>query len=126
MLARDFPRELRADFQQFYNLDVDEVGTSIRPLRAADLAMMLPRESRCAVALSPDAGWSHESVVLSLVEFRLHQIVNMLAGGKAKDGSKLPEPEPLYKPQRPERDSGMEIDEMREFLSRPRTVGDGD
>ena len=120
---RDFPCELRADFQQFYSLDTDEIGRSVRVRRAADLAAMLPRESRCVLAKSPDAAWSSEAVVTAMAEYRLQQIIYSLSGGKAKDGSKLPEP--LFRPTAAKADGGMTVDEMREFLSRPRTVDNG-
>lgn len=123
---RDHPCELRADFQQYYNLDSDGIGGRIRCLRAADLAAMLPQGSRCALAMSPQAAWSNEAVVMAMVDFRLQQILYSLAGGKAKDGSKLPKPDCLYKPGTNEREAdGMTVDEMREFLSRPRTVENG-
>ena len=122
---RDRPCELRADFQQYYNLDTDGIGDSIRCMRAADLAAMLPRESRCMRALYPDAVWSNEAVVAAMADFRLQQILYSLSGGKAKDGSSLPKPEPLFKPTASKEDEGMTVDEMREFLSRPRTVDNG-
>lgn len=36
---------LRADMQRFYGLDIDEIGYSIRIMRAADLAANLPHEA---------------------------------------------------------------------------------
>ena len=123
---RDNPRELRADFQQYYNLDTDDIGFGIRCTRAGDLAAMLPRDSRCSLASNPVAAWSNEAVVMAMVEYRLQQIVYSLSGGKAKDGSRLPKPECLYKPDgNAPAEDGMTVDEVREFLKRPRTVGNG-
>lgn len=124
---RDRPCELRADFQQYYNLDTDGIGGEIRVLRAADLAAMLPQESRCMRALDPDAIWDTASVVVAMADYRLQQILYSLSGGKAKDGSKLPKPAPLFKlhAKHQASDDGMTVEEMREFLSRPRTVENG-
>lgn len=124
-LVREHPCELRADFQQYYNLNVDGMGRSYSVRHAADLAAMLPREARCVLAEDSRAAWSNEAIMLAIIDYRLQQIVYSLAGGKAKDGSKLPKPEILYKSDTGRRDDGMTVDEMREFLSKPRTVNDG-
>ncbi len=44
MLAKT-PDTLRADFQHYYNLDLDQVGHGIRVTRAADLAAWLPDDA---------------------------------------------------------------------------------
>lgn len=103
------------------------MGESFPVLHAADLAAMLPRESRCSIAQNPDAGWSSEAVLLSIIEYRLHQIVYSLAGGKDKHGNKMPYPEPIYKPKSDKpKNEGLDIDELKELLARPRTVDNGD
>lgn len=121
---REFPRELRADFQQYYNLDSGGIGAGLSVRHAADLAEMLPRESRCARAMDPDAEWSDEAVFLVALEYRMQQLLYALAGGKDKNGRKLPEPRPLVEFRGAAggeaAGGGMDVDEMRDFLARPR------
>lgn len=66
------PGELRADFQQFYGLNIDDMGDGYSVLHAADLAAHLPRDGRTYVAENPDNAWTLQNQVLALIEFRLH------------------------------------------------------
>lgn len=70
-MARTHPCELSADFQQYYHLDLSSVSAR----KAADLAVMLPGESRVMRALDPAAGWGVSECLLSLAEYWLHVLV---------------------------------------------------
>nr|DAF39960.1 MAG TPA: protein of unknown function (DUF5361) [Caudoviricetes sp.] len=52
------PDSLRADFQRFYGLDLDDVGHGIRCRRAADLAAHLPPEACVWRVLDPRMEWT--------------------------------------------------------------------
>ena len=117
VLARDHPDELRADFQQYYNLNWDGVGDSYSYLHAAALAAQLPSGSRSFSAIDPENAWGLEARLLSYIEFRLRAIEWELAGAKGA------QPKPIFKPGKSGRASNaMPIDELREFLSRRRTA----
>lgn len=46
-----YASELRADFQQFYGLNIDRMGEEYSLLHAADLAVQLPFEARVWAAI---------------------------------------------------------------------------
>lgn len=123
-LLRERKPELRADFQQFYHLDIDEIGRSITVFRAADLAAMLPRESRIVKAFNPDAEWNLETSLLSRIEFWTH----ILAWKDSKDAkAKRNVPELIS----PDKTSARQpaysapVDEYAELLARPRREVEG-
>lgn len=71
MLARleaERPDELRADFQQFYGLDLDGMGREYTCEHAAALAAQLPRESRCFRAEAPACEWGDSEYLLASIE----------------------------------------------------------
>lgn len=71
MMARGRRLEMQADFQQYYGLDYR--GISAR--RAADLAVMLPHESRTMKKINPECAWTDAERLLSRIEYWLHVIV---------------------------------------------------
>ena len=46
-----YASELRADFQQFYGLNIDRMGADYSILHAADIAVQLPYEARVWTAI---------------------------------------------------------------------------
>ena len=114
---RDYPSELRADFQQTYGLNLDGMGEEYTFLHAADLAVQLPSNSRTFVAIDPDNLWTLETRLLAIIEFRANVIGYYLRHGKG-DKPKL-----LFdnKQTKPKDIEPMTIDEVKEFLSRSRT-----
>ena len=117
VLEREHPDELRADFQQYYNLNYDGVGGEYTYLHAAALATQLPSDSRTFTAVDPDNAWNLEARLLSHIEFRLRAIEWELAGSKGA------EPKPIFNPRKSGRASNaMSIDDLREYLSRRRTA----
>lgn len=79
-----YPDELRADFQQYYGLDIDGMGAGFSHAHAASLVKMLPRGSRVGRALNPDSEWDDATYILAQIEYDLR----VLAWQNTKDGQK--------------------------------------
>ena len=75
--------QLRADFQRYYGLDLDEVGYSIRVRRASDLAANLPEQAQTWRAITPQAAWDTTQYLLADVADSLR----FLAWAKTKEAS---------------------------------------
>ena len=58
---RAYPAQLRADFQQYYGLNLDGMGRGYTAMHAADLAVMLPSDSRTYLAIDPENSWTLEA-----------------------------------------------------------------
>lgn len=86
-----YPDELMADFQEYYNLNTEDFGTSISPKRAAALAAQLPRASRCVTAENPDASWDEQTAFISNIEYLL-RMHNYSYSKEAKHGINKPKP----------------------------------
>lgn len=84
--------ELRADFRQFYGISADDIGICYSVSEAADLAVMLPRESRCAGAYRKENAWATEHYLLAHIANTLDLFV------WAMSGSKTDKPELIYPP----------------------------
>lgn len=116
-LLRDHPSELRADFQQTYNLNLDGMGEEYTFLHAADLAAQLPSNSRTFVAIDPNNLWTLEARLLAIVEFRANLIGYYLRRGKGDKPKLL-----FNNKQKKSTDiEPMTVDEVKELLSRSRT-----
>lgn len=116
-LLRNRKDKLRADFQQYYGLNLDGMGSDYTVLHAADLAANLPRDSRCGVADDPLNEWTTELCLLALIEHHLHEW-NWAHSKASSDESTRPR---LLIPI-PEKDGDdgqsvrMGVDEMMEFV----------
>lgn len=77
--ARGFRAQARADFRRYYGLDFDAAARE-RPLYAADLAAMLPPDSRTVQAMDPQGAPLDAATLLTLVELGLRRIAAGLAG----------------------------------------------
>lgn len=66
-MLRKTPDALRADFQHYYNLDLDNLGTTIRVRRAADLAANLPTQAVTWARLDPHMAWDTSTQLLALI-----------------------------------------------------------
>lgn len=79
----EHPDALRADFQQYYGLDIDGMGRSFSTLHAAALLTGLPAGARTWAAYSEDGsgGWSRDQVLLGVIA----DAVNLVAWSKTKD-----------------------------------------
>jgi len=83
MLCR-YRLELRADFQQYYTLNLDKLGVEYRIMHAADLAVMLPQDSRVMRQIDPANAWGWQEHLLADLVNR----VRWLQWAKTPDGVK--------------------------------------
>lgn len=83
--------ELRADFQQFYGLNIDEMGKSYSVSHAAALAVMLPEQSRVIRLVAPYASWGLEHQLLAIVANATRDLV-WLEGDQKRRASNRPKP----------------------------------
>ena len=113
---RKFPAELRADFQRYYGLNLDGMGTDYTVLHAADLAACLPRDSCCGVAENPINEWTIDRQLLALIEFYSHAWL----WAHTKDAKRKKNVPQLRIPQPEQEYTGnaerMTVDEMSDFL----------
>lgn len=64
---------MRADFQQHYGLNLDEMGGAYSIRHAASLAAQLPKDSRTFVAADPLCEYaSATNRLLALIEYHTH------------------------------------------------------
>jgi hypothetical protein len=96
-ILREYPLELRADFQQFYQLNIDDMGEAYTARHAADLALMLPPESRLLRIINPENAWNLRDHMLSSIEYSLRWLV----WAQTKDGQKnRKRPHPIDPPKK--------------------------
>lgn len=89
----DSPDELRADFQQYYGLNIDGMGVDYTHAHAAALVAQLPRDARVLVHAVPDAEWTEQTRILAHIEYSLR----LLLWSRTKDaqtGRNKPKPLP--------------------------------
>ena len=91
---RRYPDELRADFQQFYGLNLDRMGADYTRLHAAALCVQLPRESRLVRAMDPSAAWGDSEYIARAMEHTLRVLSWQYGNGRKSDFPRpLPTPE---------------------------------
>lgn len=114
------PDELRADFQQFYHLNVDDLGRAFSVRHAAALAAQLPAGARCPGRAEPSASLTPSEIFLEAIEYNTH----VLWWQNSKDGQKnrnKPKPAGLGRPRKRKGvGKGVPLDELSSLLSRPR------
>lgn len=89
--------ELRADFQQYYRLNIDDMGNGYTYQHAAVLVSQLPIGSRVLSKMDPRASWTQSDYLLSLIEYDLR----VLAWQKTKDAEHgRNKPKPPLEPKR--------------------------
>jgi len=117
--------ELRADFRQFYQVSADEIGRTLSVEEAADLAAMLPPQSRCMVVLNMQNTWGTD-------EYLLAYIANTLAyffWSTTEDGAHgRKKPHTIYPPgmaPKKKKIKSMTIEACDAFLKRKRVKTDG-
>lgn len=113
--------ELRADFQQYYALDIDGLGEEIKIPRAADLCAQLPRKSRVFCALDPENRWDDNTWLLARIDHAVRVLIwQNTADGQDKNGGKnYPE---MIRPDKREKPKKRQLtsDQYLEILSRRR------
>lgn len=126
VLLRRHPDELRADFQQHYGLNIDDMGGSYSLQHAATLAAQLPRDSRTLIAENPECEWNLTNTLLGMIEFHAHNGWYVHTED-ARSGANAPQPlMPWARGREGRQGESMGIDEYTEFLSRPRKEVDED
>ncbi len=99
-LLADHPSELKADFQRYYGLNLDGMGSDYTFAHAADLAANLPRESCVMRAKDPTLIWGDVEYMLRSIEFSLR----VLRWQNTEDGhAGRNKPQPLPTPEDMER-----------------------
>lgn len=71
------PNELRADFQQYYGLNIDGVGRDYPIAHAAALVTMLPTDGRVLSAEAPELEWNTQTYMFNSIEYSLRTLVWM-------------------------------------------------
>lgn len=95
--ADKHPDELRADFQQYYGLNLDDMGNGYSYAHAAVLVAQLPIGSRLLSKMDPRASWTQSEYLLSLIEYDLR----VLAWQRTRDAERgQNKPKPPLEPQR--------------------------
>ena len=114
---------MRADFQQFYNLNIEHMGRDFSTLHAAELLVELPQESRIHALYLEDGAWTLDRTLAAMAVNAL----NILVWQRSKDGQKNRKRPKLIGPFGSERDgdgkleaSAMSVEELDYFLSLPR------
>lgn len=92
---RLYPAELRADFQQYYGLNLDRMGIEYTVLHAADLAVMLPRGSRVLARIDPATEWTIEAQIMAASANAARDLVWLEADPKRRRSNRL---EPIMPP----------------------------
>jgi len=120
-IYQHYKLELRADFQQYYSLNLDRLGSDYSVTHAADLTVMLPLKSRVMKAIDPANAWDWTEHLLADMVNR----VRWLQWAKTTDGAKnRNHPKPVETPKRevkkPPINPIHRIDEYAKRLALPR------
>lgn len=113
-LAR-YQGKLRADFQQFYGLNLDGMGKDYSISHAAFLCAELPKEARVIREISPSVEWDDTKQLLALIE----RNVRVLAWLQTKDAQKrrnYPEIIDPYKKKTQSEICAVSIEELNNIL----------
>lgn len=115
----EYEDKLRADFQQFYSLNIDDLGSSLSVLHAAALCAELPSNSRIIKAINPKAAWDEEKRLLALIEYWVH--LNVWA--KSKDAKSKRNKPKIIEPKGKEKQkdiAAVSSEKLDEILHRKR------
>lgn len=67
-----YPDHIRADFQHYYGLNLDDMGGAYSVMHAAALASQLPHDSRTHIAIDPQNAWGLSECVMAMIEYNTH------------------------------------------------------
>lgn len=116
---------VRADFQQYYGLNLDEMGERFSTLHAADLLVELPDDSRTMMRGSDGGAWTFDRT-LAAMQLNALNTIAWLQSADGQKGRNRPRPVgPFAKKPRRIEAMAMTVEELDEILSRPRggTIG---
>lgn len=71
----EYPDALRADFQQYYGLNIDGMGTKFTHAHAAVLMLQLPSTSRLSKKINYDNEWDDSTYLLAAIEYDLRILI---------------------------------------------------
>lgn len=110
--------ELRADFQRFYGLNLDDMGRSYSVHHAACIAAHMPQGSALYASIDPSSEWTASDHLLSLIEYDIRSLAWGLSGGRK---SKSPKPKRIEPPSASRKTdySRSDMDEIADALGIP-------
>lgn len=88
---------MAADFQQYYNLNIDELMNTSQFARIVTLAVSLPMSSRTVVKLNPQLAWDENAYLLALIADNIAFQRYEQTGGKGR------RPHPIERPKAPQK-----------------------
>lgn len=105
--------ELLADFQQYYNLDLEKVLIAGEFERAKTLTLCLPLKSRTMTRLNPELVWDENAYLLSYIADNIAFQRYEQGGGKGKKPKPVERPKKEVKKQKKHLDvSARQIDSL--------------
>lgn len=122
------PDALRADFQHYYQLDLDGLGTTIRVRRAADLAANLPQQAQAWRRLDPRLAWDTTQRLLALIADDTDFIAWTRSAASQQQGAAWHSPlaRPGQQARRPAKGTGrpasLTISQLEKELAKPQMV----
>lgn len=120
-MRREYPDELEADFQQYYNLDISETPKA----RAARLLFQLPRECRVYRKIKPDNNWGWSEMLLNKANY----LLELILWSRTEDATKKHpqfKPTPFVPPfsekseKKKKEYDARSLDEIKDILTKPR------
>lgn len=108
LLLAEHGDELEADFQEFYGLNLEDMGKAYSVRHAAVLAANLPAQARCLKSINHDLDWSLETHMLSVIEYDLRCLMWSLSDAKKKH---IPYPKQL-KPHKEKKIKEVKLSDM--------------
>ena len=120
-MRRAYPDELRADFQQYYQLNIDGMGNDFSLFHASILVAQLPSESRCLVKAEPALRWGQQDHLLAEIANNLRLLVwaQTKDATKGKNRPKMIEL-PAAGAQSQSKQNALTAKDYKRILSRPR------
>lgn len=120
-MLRRAPDALRADFQHYYKLDLDDLGGIIRVGRAADLAANMPPQAITWARLDPRMAWDTRTQLLALIANNTGFTAWSRSAEAAKRGAKWHSPiKPPWEQTKQESIKHLSRAELDHILSMPR------
>jgi hypothetical protein len=122
VIWREYPDELEADLQEYFNLNIEQAGETFSVRHCAVCTTQLPPQSRTKIAIDPAAEWGWQEHLLASELDALHLLLWQNGGAKRN------RPKPIERPTRkqPKEEIALPVDTYAARLSRPRKeVDDG-
>lgn len=89
--------ELEADMQQYYGLDLNDLGRTLTVHHASVLAAQLPAQARCCIAQEPDLAWTTETMFLRRIDYSLASLLWAMGGRKGQKPKPAETPKELQR-----------------------------